>query len=61
MENRYNVQLIVPCLYMTYDILIPVNKNIAEIITVIIKGLKILTNSNFSLNQKMHLYMWIKT
>lgn len=55
MKNKYNIQLIVPSLYKTFDLLIPVNKTIGETIYVLIKSLKELTNID-TLPNNLNLY-----
>ena len=56
MNNKYNIKLLVPSLYKTYDLLIPVNNNIAEIIIMITKGLNIINSGEFNNSKKMYLY-----
>lgn len=56
MNNKYNIKLLVPSLYKTFDLLIPVNNNVAEIIIMITKGLNLISNGNFNNNKKMYLY-----
>lgn len=56
MNNKYNVQIIVPALYKKYDIFIPANKTIGETIFLLEKALKILTKDSFTLKKGLSLY-----
>lgn len=56
MKNKYNVQIIVPALYKKYDVFIPINLTIAEIIILLEKGLKELTKDSFILERNLKLY-----
>ena len=56
MRNKYNVQIIVPALYKKYDIFIPTNKTVGEIIILLKKGLKELTKDSFEINGNLKLY-----
>ena len=53
--NKYNVQLAVPSIYKTFDIMIPINKTIGETIFILIKALNELTNNSFNANN-LYLY-----
>lgn len=56
MNNKYNVQLIVPSLYKRYDILIPTNKTIGETIYLLKEALKILTKNSYTIETNLNLY-----
>ena len=56
MNNKYNVQLIVPMLYKRYDILIPVNKTVGETIYLLKEALKVLTKNSFDIETNLNLY-----
>ena len=56
MKNKYNVQLVVPMLYETYDILIPINKTIGEIVYLLSKALKDLSQGSFNDDSTLNLY-----
>ena len=53
--KKYNVQLAVPSIYKTFDIMIPINKTIGETIFILIKALNELTNNSFNANN-LYLY-----
>lgn len=56
MNNKYNIQLIVPSLYKRYDILIPTNKTIGETIYLLKEALKILTKNSYTIETNLNLY-----
>lgn len=56
MNNKYNVQLIVPSLYKRYDILIPTNKTVGETIYLLKEALKILTKNSYTIENNLNLY-----
>ena len=56
MKNKYNVQLSVPSIYKTFDIMIPINKTVGETIFILIKALNELTNNSFNVPNNMYLY-----
>lgn len=56
MKNKYNIQIIVPVLYKKYDLFIPTNKTVGEIIILLEKGLKELTKESFVLDKNLKLY-----
>ena len=56
MNNKYNVQLIVPILYKRYDILIPTNKTVGETIYLLKEALKILTKNSYNIETNLNLY-----
>lgn len=56
MNNKYNVQLIVPSLYKRYDILIPTNKTVGETIYLLKEALKILTKNSYTIETNLNLY-----
>ena len=56
MNNKYNIQLIVPSLYKRYDILIPTNKTVGETIYLLKEALKILTKNSYTIETNLNLY-----
>lgn len=56
MNNKYNVQLIVPLLFKRYDILLPTNITISEAILIIKKSINKLNKDVFNCNNNLYLY-----
>ena len=56
MKNKYNVQLSVPSIYKTFDIMIPTNKTVGETIFILIKALNELSNNSFNVPNNLYLY-----
>lgn len=53
-ENKVNVELIVPCIGKRYNVFIPVNKTVGEVIVILNKTINEMTNC-FPLNNKISL------
>ncbi len=56
MENKVLVKLIVPEIDMKYDVYIPINKKIGNIIVLLNKAVHELTNGIFPLSSQNKLY-----
>lgn len=54
-DNKVNVELIVPSIGKRYDIFIPVNKTIGEVIVILNKTIDEMTNC-FPINNKLSLF-----
>lgn len=59
MINKINVQIIVPFINKKYDLLIPANKIVGEVIFILLKGLNILNNNMLENNNNFNLYSTI--
>lgn len=53
-ENKVNVELIVPCVGKRYNIFVPVNKTIGEVIVILNKTINEMTGC-FPINEKLSL------
>ncbi|MBR4262370.1 MAG: hypothetical protein IKQ35_03290 [Bacilli bacterium] len=56
MENKVLVEVIVPSIEKKYDIYLPVNKRIGNVIEYIGKGIYEFTTGDFKINDSMCLY-----
>lgn len=55
MKNKINVDIYVPSLAKTYNLFIPVNKTIGEIVQLINKALNDMTNGEFPIMNNLSL------
>ena len=56
MNSKVLVKLIIPEIDMTYDVYLPVNKKIGNIIYVLIKAIHELSNNVYPINETAMLY-----
>lgn len=56
MKNKVLVQLVVPDIEESYDIYIPINRKIGNVIALLSKAISELTNGTYSINKKTQLY-----
>lgn len=54
--NKVLIKLFVPALERSYDIWIPINKKVKDVIKLMIKGINSLNKSNFQVEEKLYLY-----
>lgn len=55
MKNKINVDIVVPSLNKTYNLFIPVNKTVGEIIKLINKAINELTDGEFPISNNLTL------
>lgn len=55
MKNKINVDIFVPCLNETYNLFIPVNKTVGEVLTLVNKALNELTDGSFPISNNLSL------
>ena len=56
MDNKVLVRVIVPEILQTFDVYLPINKKIGNIIELLNKGINDLTNNGFPISQNKALY-----
>lgn len=55
MKNKINVDIIVPSINETYNLFIPINKTVGEIIKLLNQSINELTNNDFPISNKLSL------
>lgn len=55
MKNKINVDIIVPSINETYNLFIPINKPVGEIIKLLNQSINELTNNDFPISNKLSL------
>ena len=55
MKNKINVDIIVPSINETYNLFIPINKTVGEIIKLLNQTINELTNNDFPISNKLSL------
>lgn len=55
MKNKINVDILVPTINKTYNVFIPVNKTVGEIIYLLNKAINELTNNEFPITNNLTL------
>jgi len=55
MKNKINVDVIVPAINETYNLFIPINKKVGEIIKLLNQSINELTNGEFPISNKLSL------
>lgn len=55
MKNKINVDIIVPSINETYNLFIPINKKVGEIIKLLNQAINELTNGDFPITNKLSL------
>jgi len=55
MKNKINVDVIVPIINETYNLFIPINKKVGEIIVLLNLAINELTNGEFPISNKLSL------
>ena len=55
MKNKINVDIIVPAINETYNLFIPINKKVGEIIKLLNQSINELSNGEFPISNKLSL------
>ncbi len=55
MKNKINVDVIVPVINETYNLFIPINKTVGEIIKLLNQAINEITNNDFPITNKLSL------
>lgn len=55
MKNKIDVDIIVPSINETYNLFIPINKTVGEIIKLLNQSINELTNNDFPISNKLSL------
>lgn len=55
MKNKINVDVVIPSLNETYNIFIPVNKTVGEVVSLINKAVNELTDGEFPISNSLSL------
>lgn len=56
MKNKILIELVIPDLDKVYNVFIPVNKKVGNIIVLLTKAINELTNEDFPITQQVNLY-----